>query len=165
MPKIPSEQQRLQRAPGDAIAFLKRQRALGHTLRGEDLLEAVELSIGQVLPSDLRELFREFAAPESKRRGRRPKDFGRLDFAMGELDRKYSELLRDFAKDDSSGMPPSERAYRKLAEEMWEDFPNGNWDTLRNEHSKWRNGHLHSFDQRIDSEDFEAEIDRQFPPP
>jgi hypothetical protein len=36
---------------------------------------------------------------------------------------------------------------------------------LRNKHSNWNNGHLHPAENDIDSEDFDAEIERQFPAP
>jgi hypothetical protein len=36
------------------------------------------------------------------------------------------------------------------------------WQALKNKHSAWKNGHFHSKDF-VDSEDVEAEIERQFP--
>jgi hypothetical protein len=45
------------------------------------------------------------------------------------------------------------------------DFPNIDWLALRNKHSQWKNGRFHPLDNHVDSEDFDAEIDRQFPAP
>jgi hypothetical protein len=36
-------------------------------------------------------------------------------------------------------------------------------EALSNMHSAWRNGHFHSAENHIDSEDFDAEIERLFP--
>src|ERR1700716_1937998 len=38
-------------------------------------------------------------------------------------------------------------------------------EALRNKHSQWKNGHFHSADNHVESEDFDAEIERQFPAP
>jgi hypothetical protein len=42
-------------------------------------------------------------------------------------------------------------------------FPNLEWQTLRNKHSAWNNGHFHPVENDTDSEDYEAEIERLFP--
>jgi hypothetical protein len=34
-----------------------------------------------------------------------------------------------------------------------------------NMHSEWRNGHFHSAGSHVDSEDYDAEIERLFPAP
>jgi hypothetical protein len=172
MSKIPFLQQRLRRSAHDAIEFLKQERALGHALRSEDLLEAVVLSVGPDLAPDLRELFPEFSAPERKRRGRpRPTPTKRAihDFAMEKLDRLYPRLLRRArnagrSEPKADHVSPSERVYQMLAA-RWKEFRNINSRALRNQHSRWKQGHFHSVNDCVDSEDFEAEIDRQFPPP
>ena len=43
------------------------------------------------------------------------------------------------------------------------DFRNVDWLALRNKHSNWNNGHFHSAENHMDSEDFDAEIERLFP--
>jgi hypothetical protein len=44
-------------------------------------------------------------------------------------------------------------------------FPNIGWQALRNLHSKWNRGHFHSQDHHVDSDDYDAEIERLFPAP
>jgi hypothetical protein len=85
---------------------------------------------------------------------------------MEELDEKYPLLLAKFENDkaNADGQPPSERAYRKLAYDMREHFGPIDWRSLQNKHSAWRNGRLNMRVDKLDSEDFDAEIDRQFPP-
>jgi len=48
---------------------------------------------------------------------------------------------------------------------MKDDFGNIDWLALRNLHSKWKHGHFHSAENHVDSEDFDTEIERQFPSP
>jgi hypothetical protein len=165
--KIPFNQQRLQSNP---VEIIEAERKLGHAVSGEQLLFAVEHSIGHALQANVRDLFASFSAPAVKRRGRpRSKDrLAREDFGMEELDERYSLLLQQFQSEanDSPERPdlsPSERAYRQLASEMKDDFGNIDWRALSNKHSAWRNGRYHSPENFVDSEDFDAEIERQFP--
>ena len=65
----------------------------------------------------------------------------------------------------SAGQTPSELAYTEILQEMKADFPNIGWEALRNKHTSWKNGHFHSVENDIDSDDFEAEIERLFPRP
>jgi len=60
---------------------------------------------------------------------------------------------------------PSELAYREILQDMKAVFPNIDWLALRNKRSAWKNGHFHSADNDVDSEDFDAEIERHFPAP
>jgi len=153
----------------DAVEFVKSERSLGNALRGEDLLRAVEQSISHPLSPELRDLFLHFSAPSLKRRGRPRSDRGRQDFVMEEVDERYSDLLLEFKKEDShrssADGSPSERAYRQLAGELRERLGHVDWLGLRNNHSKWRNGHFHPEESHIDSEDFDTEIERRFPAP
>ncbi len=48
---------------------------------------------------------------------------------------------------------------------MNDDFGPIDWRALANKHSAWKNGHLHSIDDPVNSEDVDAEMDRQFPAP
>jgi hypothetical protein len=87
---------------------------------------------------------------------------------MEDLDERYSKLLRQFKAEArtpsaSDKASPSERAYRELATEMKDVFGNIDWRALSNKHSGWKNGRFHSADGVVDSEDFDAEIERQFP--
>jgi hypothetical protein len=61
--------------------------------------------------------------------------------------------------------PPSAIAYERLLRHMKNEFGPMTWEALRNMHSEWRNGHFHSTDSQVTSEDFDAEIDRRFPAP
>jgi hypothetical protein len=56
-------------------------------------------------------------------------------------------------------------AYKEILQDMKADFRNIDWQTLRNKHSAWNNGHFHSSENHVDSEDFDAEIERLFPSP
>ena len=87
---------------------------------------------------------------------------------MEEVDKRYFLLLRKFQSEDISRsradyVPPSERAYRQLATEMSEELGNMDWRALANKHSAWRNGRFHSSEEFVNSEYFDAEIERQFP--
>jgi hypothetical protein len=160
----PFSQQRLKR---DFAADLKADLNAGRAVSGEDLLRAVEQRTG-ALPAELRELFHAFSIPAVPRKGRPPNNRAALDFTMKDLDERYSSLLEQFRSEDVSPsrpdyMPPSERAYRQLLDEFRDDFSNIDWLALRNEHSAWRNRRFHSSEGFVDSEDFEAEIERQFP--
>ena len=109
----------------------------------------VEASTGHPLPQPLRELFQFFSAPEAKRRGWPANHRGSEDFAMEAVDRRYSILLKRFQEEDRQTStvddnPPSERAYRHLAEEMSIGSNNIGWEALRNKHSSWRNCHFPS---------------------
>jgi len=110
----------------------------GLAVSGEDLLRAVEQRMG-ALPAELRQLFVAFSTPAVMRKGRPPNNRAALDFAMGDLDERYSSLLEQFRSEDASPsrprMTPSERAYRQLLDEFRDDFPNIDWRALRNKHS------------------------------
>jgi hypothetical protein len=164
---IPSREQRLSR---DFVETIKIDQARGEAVPGEDLLFATEQRMGP-LPPDLRELFPAFSIPAVPRKGRPRNDRGVEDFGMLELDRRYAILFRTFRSenDAKSGAdddgPPSERAYRQLASEMSDVFKGIDWLALRNKHSAWKTGRFYSFEKVADSEDFDANIERQFPAP
>ena len=154
---IPRNQQRL---PRDFVENIRFDRARGQAVPGEDLLSAVEQRLGP-LPSDLRELFPLFSIPAVRQRGRPANDRGREDFALEELDQRYAELLLKF-QEEPGNEPPSERAYRQLAAEMNDIFGCIDWRALRNKHSAWKNGRFHRLEDAVNSEDFDAEIERRF---
>jgi hypothetical protein len=158
---IPIRQQRLSR---DFVETIKFDQARGEAVPGEDLLRATEQRMGP-LPQDLRELFRAFSIPAVKRRGRRTKTPAEVGFSFEELDRRYSKLCRQFRQEPRrsatrSGSSPSEQAYEQLAREMSKVFDNISPLALKNKHSAWRTILRKG---RVGSEDFEAEIERQFP--
>jgi hypothetical protein len=160
---IPFSQQRLKR---DFAEDIEADLKSGRAVLGEDLLRAVEQRLGP-LPVELRNLFPTFASPAVPRRGRPPSNRARDDFAMKKVDEHYHSLLEKFQSEEKTGskaeyLPPNERAYRQLADKFRDVF-NSDWRALRNKHSAWKNGHFHSSDGFVDSEDFDAEIERQFP--
>ena len=161
---VPFNQQRLQR---DFVATIKTEQASGKAVPGADLLCAVEQRMGP-LPEDLRELFSAFSIPAVRRPGRPAGNSAREDFGLEDLDERYTTLLRQFQSEERSRTTrekttPSERAYRVLATEFKDVFGNIDWLSLRNKHSSWKTGRFHPADSVVDSEDFDAEIERQFP--
>lgn len=111
------------------------------------------------------------APPTAKRRGRPPNHPAQQDFTLEQIDRIYPWLRRrlkanravpDRTIDDIAS---SERAYRLLASWARRRLLNIDWTTLRNKHTLWKGGHLPPEQHRMDSADFEAEIERQFPRP
>src|SRR5262245_48264846 len=120
MATIPSHRQYLQINPVDRIKY---QIAQGKTVSGTELASAVKRSLGCDLPPELLELLVAFSVPAVKRRGRPPNCLAREDFALEELDERYSALLPQLqaeSHDTSTRQDgsPSERAYRQLATEM-----------------------------------------------
>jgi hypothetical protein len=179
MSKIPFEKQRLQ---VDLVAQIEHEIALGNGMSGSDLLGAIEQSVNLQLAAPLRDIVSKFSIPAVKRRGRPSNHKGREDFALEEVDDLYPPLLRKHegeaekrrllaaAAGDvlaTAESTPSELAYTEILNlnRMKRFFPNLDWQTLRNKHSQWKNGHFHSADNHVDSEDFDAEIERQFPAP
>src|SRR3954462_4914413 len=177
MSNIPFEKQYLQVNLVDQIAWAI---ASGHGVSGEILLAAIEQAVGRKLPAPLPEIVSKASIPAVKRRGRPANCKGREDFALEEVDAHYPTLLRKYEQEarqrrslaslgghaQARAEPtPSELAYREILQDMKADFPGVNWEALRNKHSQWKNGHFHPADNHVDSEDVDAEIDRQFPAP
>jgi hypothetical protein len=177
MAVIPIEQQRL---TVDPIEQIERVIALGNAVSGDELLRAIELSENRQLDDRVRDVVRKFSVSAVKRRGRPSNCTGREDFALAQVDDRYPGLLLEYeekaqqrrqcaaAKGDVPAIAeptPSELAYTEILQTMKADFPNIDWRALRNKHSAWKNGHFDSADNHIGSEDFDAEIDRQFPEP
>ena len=136
------------------------------------------MSQGHHLEDRLRDVIRRFSVSAVKRRGRPSKSKGREDFALEEVNARYPALLRKHEEEaqerkrlaaaEGTILPraeptPSELAYTKILEVMQADFPKLDWQTLRNTRSEWNHGHFHPTENDIDSEDFEAEIERRFP--
>ncbi|MCK1287649.1 hypothetical protein IVB41_27480 [Bradyrhizobium sp. 44] len=111
------------------------------------------------------------APPIHKRRGRPPNHPAQQDFTLKQIDRIYPWLCRRLKANQTAPertvarIAISERAYRLLAFWARKRLKNVDWTTLRNSHSFWKGGHLHPEERCRDSEDFEAEIERQFPRP
>jgi hypothetical protein len=177
MSNIGIEKQRLQ---VNLVEQIEREIAQGHGVSGEILLAAIEQSAGLKLPAPLPEIVAKASIPAVKRPGRPRNCKGREDFALEEVDARYPALLlkyeqearqrRILASTDGDDLAraeptPSELAYGEILREMKADFPNMDWRGLRNKHSQWKNGHFHSADNHVVSEDFDAEIERQFPAP
>ena len=175
MSNIPFEKQYLQ---VNLVDQIEREIASGHGVPGKILLAAVEQAVGRKLPAPLPEILTKASIPAVKRPGRPPNSKGREDFALEEVDARYPALLLGYEKEARQRRSlasvgghalaraeptPSELAYREILQDMKADFPGVNWEALRNKHSQWKNGHFHPADNHVDSEDVDAEIDRQFP--
>jgi hypothetical protein len=175
MPKIPIQQQRL---TVDPIEQIERAIAQGKAVGGEELLRAIERCETHQLDTRLRNVICKFSVSAVKLRGRPSNSKGREDFALRELEARYPVLLRKYEKKAqqsrhlaaaqgdvlaNAGPTPSELAYREIQQVMKAEFPNIDWRALRNKHSAWKNGHFHPSENCVGSEDFDAEIDRQFP--
>lgn len=163
--KIPFDRQRLQQDPVETLSSAMR---LHGCLSGDDVLHALESMTGCPLRANLRASIRRLTDPTINKRGRpalQAKERAEQDLMMEELDEQYLILLAKFENDkaNADGQPPSERAYRTLAYDMREHFGSIDWRSLQNKHSAWRNGRLNMPVDKLDSEDFDAEIDRQFP--
>jgi hypothetical protein len=180
MSNIPIEKHRL---PVNLIEQLEHKIAQGVSVSGDELLDAIEWSQGHQLDDRVRDVITKFSILAGKRRGRPPStcaDRGREDFAMEEVEERYPALLEKYedevkqkrrsAAADGTVLPsaeatPSELAYQEILKVMEADFQNIDWRTLRNNHSAWSNGHSHSPENHVDSNDFDAEIDQLFPAP
>jgi hypothetical protein len=171
MSKTPFENQRF---PVDLVDQIADDLARGRGASGNDLVRALDQLDGPKLSDCVREIVRQFSAPAVKARGRPANPRGRIDFALEELDAAYPALLASFQKASRASdgrarnkpsASPSELAYRQLARDMSENFVNIDWLALRNQHSKWKRGHLHPAEHDVDSNDFDAEFERHFPPP
>lgn len=101
------------------------------------------------------------------RRGRPRNHPGREDFVLEQVDRCYAWLSKRFQNSKLAPRtyrrPPSEWAYRYLVERAPRVLGNIDWTTLRNKHTEWKRGRYHGIEHCTHSEEYEAEIDRQFP--
>ena len=163
-----------QKLPPDHLLFVQMSIAAGNAVAGDDLLLAIEQSIQQPLSEVARAVVRRAIIPAVKARGR-PSKFGALlDLALDKVDQRYPALLRyEKRKKDrllksgkavQKGDSPSLLAYERLLRHMKDDFGPMTPEGLRNMHSLYRKGHFHPAENFIDSEDFDAEIERLFPP-
>jgi len=161
--------------PPDHLTFVQTSVRLGRSVAGEDLPLAIEQSIQQPLPEDLRNIVRQALIPTVKSRGRPAKFGAALDLALEKVDQRYPALLRyEQRKKDRllksgkaalKGESPSLLAYARLLQHMKDEFGPMTREGLKNMHWKYRNAHFHSEDNHADSEDYDAEIDRLFPAP
>jgi hypothetical protein len=169
-----------QRLQVDPVEQIERNIAQGNAISGDELLRAIEQSENRRLDDRVRDVVRKFSVSAVGRRGRPRKCKGTEDFALEELHTRYPALLQKYQDEaqqrrrlaavrgdipPSAEPSPSESAYREILREMKADFPNSDWEALRNKHSAWNNGRSHSAENHVDPEDFEAEIERQFPAP
>jgi hypothetical protein len=161
--------------PPDHLAFVQTSIAGGNGVAGEDLLLAIEQSIQQLLSEAVRAVVRRANIPAVKTRGRPSKFGASLDLALEKVDQRYPALLRyeqrkkdrlpNSGKAPEKGESPSLLAYSRLLKPISREFGAITWEALRNMHSAWRNGHFHPVENDTDSEDFDDEIERQFPTP
>jgi len=176
MSNIPFEKQHF---PVNLVEQIEHDIAQAKGVSGDLLLGALEQSSGHQLDDRLRDIVRRFSVSAVKRRGRPSICQGREDFALEEVDARYPALHRKHEEEAQQRRllaaaegtvlaraepTPSELAYTQILKDMQADFPILCWETLRNKHSEWKNGHFHSAENHVDSEDYDAEIERLFPP-
>ncbi len=177
MTNIPFENQRL---PVNFVEQIEHDIAQGKRVSGDVLLGVLEQSAGHQLDDRLRDVVRTFSVSAVKRRGRPSGCNGRDDFALKQVDARYPALLRKHEEAAqqrrllaaaegtvlaSAERTPSELAYTEILQDMTADFPNIGWQAVRNKHSAWNSGHFHSANNHIDSDDYDAELERRFPAP
>jgi hypothetical protein len=170
MSKIPFADQIL---PTDYLLSAQANIEAGKPVSGEDLLLAIEQSIQQRLPEAVRNVVRRAIIPAVKVRGRPSKFGASLDLALEKVDRRYPALLRyeqrkkdrllKSGKAAQKGESPSLLAYDRLPKPISREFGPISREALSTMHSAWRNGHFHSAENHVDSEDYDAEIERLFP--
>ncbi len=149
MKKVPF---RKQVRPVDHLQAAEWMLEKGEKPSNEQLARAIEHIGDRPLPrlmkAHLVRLLRgEIAAPK----GRKPVSDAKLSFAMEEVDELYQTIRAEFVSQrrqqkasarPRGGPSPSEYAYREVLKRMKRDFPNLDWRSLRNMHSKWRRGTL-----------------------
>jgi hypothetical protein len=164
---------RAQILPTNSLASVQACIRDGKQVAGEDILFTIEQSIERRLPEAVRNIVGRAIIPAVKTRGR-PSKFGApLDLALEKVDRYYPELLRhEKRKKDRllksgkvplKGESPSLLAYARVLRHMKDEFGPITREALKNMHSEWRNGHFHSAENHVDSEDYDAELERLFP--
>ena len=176
MSNIPFEKQVF---PVDPVGQIEHKIAQGEPVSGDELLDAIEYSQGHPSVDRLRDIIRRFSVLAVKRRGRPSICKSPEDFALEEVNARYPALHRRHEEElrqrrllataegtilAKAEAMPSELAYTQILKDMQADFPTLHWETLRNKHSEWKTGHFHSAENEIDSEDYDAEIERLFPP-
>jgi hypothetical protein len=157
----------------NSLAFVQACIRDGKHVAGEDILLTIEQSIERQLPKALQNIVRRAIIPAVKTRGRPSKFVASLDLALEKVDQRYPALLRyeqrkkgrllNSGKAPEKGESPSMLAYSRLLKPISREFGAITWEALRNMHSAWRNGHFHSAENHVDSEDYDAEIERLFP--
>jgi hypothetical protein len=170
MSKIPFSAQIL---PVNYLAFVQAYVRAGKPVSGEDILLTIEQSIERQLPEAVQNIVRRAIIPAVKTRGRPSKFGASLDLALERVDQRYPALLRyeqrkkdrllKSGKAPEKGESPSLLAYNRLLKPISREFGAITREALRNMHSEWRNGHFHSAGSHVDSEDYDAEIERLFP--
>jgi hypothetical protein len=166
--------------PANPVEQIEHKLAQGEVVSGSELLAVIEQAQGRPLDDRLRDVVRRFSFSAAKRRGRPNDCKGKRDFALEEVDERYPAVLEKYQEQAlrkrrlaeaggdvlaSAEPTPSERAYTEILQGMQAHFPNTSWRALCNMHTKWKNGRFHPDVNHVDSEDFEAEIERQFPAP
>src|SRR5450759_1856943 len=164
---------RAQILPNNCFASVQAYVRAGKPVSGEDILLTIEQSIERQLPEAVQNIVRRAIIPAVKTRGRPSKFGASLDLALERVDQRYPALLRyeqrkkdrllKSGKAPEKGESPSLLAYNRLLKPISREFGAITREALRNMHSEWRNGHFHSAGSHVDSEDYDAEIERLFP--
>jgi len=169
MCKIPFSDQIL---PVDYLLSVRTNIQAGKPVSGGDLLRMIEQCMRKSLPERARSVVRLALIPAMKTRGRPSKFDAPLDLALEKIDRRYPALLRHekrkkdrllkSGKAAQKGDSPSLLAYDRLLKHMNREFGPMTREALKNKHSAWRKGRLHPAENHVDSEDYDAEIERLF---
>jgi hypothetical protein len=148
MRKIPFSSQIL---PVDYLLAAQVDVKAGKQVSGEALLQAIEQSSQQQLPHAVREIVSRALIPAAKTRGRPTKFDASLDVALDRVHTRYPALLRYEQRNKNRGKgiskgnsSPSKLAYERLLRHMKRDFGPMTWEALRNMHSAWTKGRLHT---------------------
>lgn len=159
--------------PVDYLLSVRTSIQAGKLVSGGELLRMIEQCTGRLLPENVRSIVRRALIPPVKTLGRPSGFSAAADLALERVDQRYPALLRyEQRKKDRllkcgkavlKGESPSLLAYERLLRHMKDEFGPITREALRNKHSQWRKGHFHSADNHIDSEDYDAEIERLFP--
>ncbi len=124
----------------------------GEKPSNEQLAKAIEHAGDRPLPRLMKaHLARHLRGKIARRTGRKPISEAKLAVAMEEVNELYQTIHAEFVSQrrqqkasarPRGGPSPSEYTYREVLKRMKRDFPNLDWRSLRNMHSKWRRGAL-----------------------
>ena len=162
-----------QNLPIDCPLSVRTSIQTGKLVSGDELLRMIEQCTGRLLPEKARSIVRLALIAPVKTAGRPSGFSAAADLALKRVDHRYPALLRyEQRKKDRllkcgkaalKGESPSLLAYERLLRHMKDEFGPITREALKNKHSEWRNGYFHSAENHIDSEDYDAEIERLFP--
>ena len=147
---------------------------------GDDVLRAIEYVAGRSMPTLIRDLVKKAKFKGLRRRGHPIVFSAAQDFAFLEFDARYRALLRKYRREAAqqrelsrskhekrpkAEASPSERAYLKLMPRYKKELGTKDWKSLRNMHTKWKQGHFHKQDDNPEPFEFDEMVEKYFPAP